>query len=589
MIKSETKICQNCKKEFLIEPEDFSFYEKMQVPPPTFCADCREQRRIAFRNERALYKRKCDLCGRTIISRVSPDKPYPVYCQECWWSDKWDPLSYGQKYDFSRPFFEQYRELFNSVPHVSLLNSNMVNSEWVNQETDDKNCYLNVGGHFNEDSAYNTYELYGKDSFDNFWLLHGELCYGNISSERSYRVFFSRECFDCQDVFLSYDCRNSHHLFGCAGLRNKSFCIFNKQYSKEEYERFIADNPLSSSSKLTEMIGKANKIWLSIPHRDRFVINVSNVTGNAVTSSKNSHNVWTSENMENCKNMYIAADMKDSYDGSSIAWSELIYEGGHCGGLYNSKFFMFVFGGGDVTEQNSSFLEYCYTTISSHNCFGCVNLKKKEYCILNKQYTKEEYENILPNIRKQMMDMPYEGKNGRVYKYGEFFPIEMSPYGYNETVAEDYYPLTREEALEKGYPWSDYEADSKVEFSDYKIPDDIKDVGDDILEKILKCDVSGKPYRIIPMELQFLRRMNLPVPRLSPLERHKERMNRLLPRQLFRRVCECAGSERARNGYINTVLHRHGEGKCGNKISTSYTPDRPELVYCEECYQAEIV
>lgn len=168
MTNSETKICQNCQREFVIEPEDFAFYEKIKVPPPTFCPECREQRRIAFRNERSLFKRKCDLCGAKVISRVSPDKPYPMYCKNCWWSDKWNPLSYGRDYDFQKSFFEQFKELLFSVPHVSIFNANMVNSEWVNQETDDKNCYLNVGGHYNQDSAYNTYEIRGKYCFDNF-------------------------------------------------------------------------------------------------------------------------------------------------------------------------------------------------------------------------------------------------------------------------------------------------------------------------------------------------------------------------------------------------------------------------------------
>ena len=81
-MNSETKNCQNCKKYFIIEPDDFAFYEKIDVPPPTFCVECREQRRIAFRNERALYKRKCELCGKEVVSRVSPDKKYPMYCRD---------------------------------------------------------------------------------------------------------------------------------------------------------------------------------------------------------------------------------------------------------------------------------------------------------------------------------------------------------------------------------------------------------------------------------------------------------------------------------------------------------------------------
>jgi len=107
----ETRKCQNCKASFAIEPEDFKFYEKMQVPPPTFCPMCRFQRRLMFRNERALYKDKCDLCGEDMISVFSPDKPFKVYCSPCWWSDNWDPLASGQEYDPSRNFFEQMKEV----------------------------------------------------------------------------------------------------------------------------------------------------------------------------------------------------------------------------------------------------------------------------------------------------------------------------------------------------------------------------------------------------------------------------------------------------------------------------------------------
>ncbi|KKT90642.1 MAG: hypothetical protein UW91_C0052G0013 [Parcubacteria group bacterium GW2011_GWF2_45_11] len=105
MIRPETKTCQNCKSGFTIEPEDFAFYEKIHVPPPTFCPDCRLQLRLLFRNERTFYKRKCDLCGKNMISSYAPEYTYPVYCQKCWWSDKWDPYQYGREYDFSKPFF----------------------------------------------------------------------------------------------------------------------------------------------------------------------------------------------------------------------------------------------------------------------------------------------------------------------------------------------------------------------------------------------------------------------------------------------------------------------------------------------------
>jgi len=107
----ENRTCQNCKQEFRIEPDDFGFYEKMKVPPPTWCPECRMIRRMAFRNERLLFRRKDDATGKEIFSGFPPQAPIKVYDREYWWSDAWDSMVYGREYNFSRPFFEQFRDL----------------------------------------------------------------------------------------------------------------------------------------------------------------------------------------------------------------------------------------------------------------------------------------------------------------------------------------------------------------------------------------------------------------------------------------------------------------------------------------------
>src|SRR4029079_18915761 len=100
--------CTQCLQAFEISAADREFYVKLEVPEPKLCPDCRQQRRLAFRNERRLYHRDCDLCHKTFISIYSPDKTFPVYCPACWWGDQWNALSYGLDFDFSRPFFEQW-------------------------------------------------------------------------------------------------------------------------------------------------------------------------------------------------------------------------------------------------------------------------------------------------------------------------------------------------------------------------------------------------------------------------------------------------------------------------------------------------
>ena len=84
-MSNQVKACQNCKSEFHVEPDDFAFYEKINVPPPTFCPDCRRQRRLAWRNERGFYRRTCDLCAQNIIALYPADAPFPGVVDEVRW------------------------------------------------------------------------------------------------------------------------------------------------------------------------------------------------------------------------------------------------------------------------------------------------------------------------------------------------------------------------------------------------------------------------------------------------------------------------------------------------------------------------
>jgi hypothetical protein len=158
---------------------------------------------------------------------------------------------------------------------------------------------------------------------------------------------------------------------------------------------------------------------------------------------------------------------------------------------------------------------FCVNNV--HNCFGCIGLRNAEYCILNKQYTKEEYEILVPKIIEHMQ------KTG---EWGEFFPAKYSHFGYNQTMNIVKYPLSKEEAIKQGYYWSDYEAPfPKVEktLKASMLPEDISKIPDDILNWAVECEVSGKPFRIVKPELEFYRKHKLPIPRKHPDVRYRER------------------------------------------------------------------
>jgi hypothetical protein len=584
IMKSETKNCQNCKKDFIVEPDDFLFYEKIKVPPPTWCWKCRAIRRMAFRNMRHFYPRVCNGTGEKFFTFIPKGNPMPVYSNNYWNSDKWNPMDYGKDYDFSKPFFEQIRELYNVVPWGIMWSMEMVNSDY-SVSAFSRNCYLCLDSGYDEDSAYGVTLLYSKNCFDSLNVKDCELCYYCLNVNQSYKTFFSRDCTSCVEVWFSQDCVGCINCFGCSGLRNKSYYIFNEQYDKESYIAKLAETKLDSWSGIQKARNFAEEVWKKSPVKYRHSIQVTKSTGDYIyngTELVNCFFVGNARNMKNCQSV-IYPPNSDGMDVTSSEGTELAYETICCGNGAHRAI-------GMVETANSADSYYSINCRNVQNIFGCVALKSKSYCILNKQYTKEEYKKLLPKIIKHMNDMPYFDVKGRVYRFGEFFPSEMAPHGYGQSQAFEYFPITEKEAKEKGYNWKqpekrNYTLTKKAS----ELPDSINQVFDTILSEVIQCEHAeldnhsfgcnidcATAFRITKQELDFYRKVKLPLPRLCFNCRHVDRIKwRNLP-ILYYRQCMC-----------DKENHEH-KGKCSIKFETSYAPDKPEIVYCEKCYQQEV-
>ena len=300
----------------------------------------------------------------------------------------------------------------------------------------------------------------------------------------------------------------------------------------------------------------------------------------------------TRHGVENCKNIFtcglLLKDSQDTTTGGNT--SEILYE---TASSLESQRSMF-----SHACNNSREVEYSDRVFNCSNCFGCVMFRHKEYCILNKQYTKEEYEKLIPKIKKHMDEMPYVDKKGRVYKYGEFFPPENSLWAYNESWANQWFPVKKEDVLREGYRWRepmkrDYQTTLKPE----DLPDNIKDVSDSILNEVIECAHNEKDcnqqctmaFRILPYELDFYKSMNLALPRLCFNCRFYERLKMVNPPKLYHRKCMCHGTQSSNKEYKNTTIHHHGDKPCQNEFETAINEKRKEIVYCKECYQAEFI
>jgi hypothetical protein len=325
---------------------------------------------------------------------------------------------------------------------------------------------------------------------------------------------------------------------------------------------------------------------------------IENSTGDYIQQAKNSFEVYNCQDIEDVMYSRDAWIAKDCMDMTETLDNELCYQ------LHGSAFNKMT----AFTSQNwqSSDTYYCDLIFEVKSCFGCVGLKHKQYCVFNKQHTVDEYNSLVPKIIEHMMRDPYplirsseplsrpmtpsgtlhepfEGGDENIEEatvacheperaersngsWGQFFPPQHGMYGYNEMTAQEYFPLTREEALTRGLKWFEREEQAAYQGAEYEVLDDINDVANDVCERVLICSVTGRPYKVIKQELKFYRQKGLPLPMKCPDQRHKERMAKRNPRHLWEREC----------------------GKCGIELQSSYSSDRSERIYCEQCYQSQL-
>jgi len=561
--------CQSCKNSFVIEDGDLGFYQKMQVPAPTFCPSCRFFRRSIWRNEHFFFKKKEEHTGNFIFSSYPSSSKVKIYEHGYWWSDKWDPKSYGRNYDFNITFFEQFSDLLHSVPLCARSIENCINSDYSNYATNIKNAYLCFNATDSENVSYGFRFSGSQDCVDFYETKDSSLCYETFSIVDSERMFWSSDCANCYNLWFSSNCRNCNDCFGCVNLRDKKYCIFNEHYPKEEYEEKFKKIYDGSFLRVQEILKKIKDLKIKFPMQYIHGNRNKNVKGDYIYASNNALECFVIHNIDNARFSQFVRHSKDIYDFTNWGLAcELIYESANCG--ENSQNLKFCY----ECWPSSHDLEYCVECHSSSYCFGCVGLQKAKYCIFNKQYHREEYFSLRAKIIEQMNTLPYISIDGLPYKYGEFFPPEFSPFTYEQSSASDYFPKNNHSEISNNYD---------VEILSSELPEKISNTNDSIIGKVIECQDAQKcahrcvsAFKITQMELQFYKHFNIPLPRICPNCRFYIRMEKLNQIMSRNGVCMCKNNS-----------HDH-TNQCSRKFKTNYSSNNPQIIFCEKCYKQEI-
>lgn len=548
------KTCAQCGSAFEISPGDLAFYDKLSpvfdgkkslIPPPTLCPECRQRRRMSFRNERHLYRRKCDVTGKDIISVFPPDSPYKVCDKDHWYSEKFDPLTYGRPYDFSVPFFEQFKKLSLEVPLASLRVELSENCDFNSDMRECSNCYLCARTHLSQNMLYTYRGSKSNDCADCMQVTDCSFlyeCVECVNCQDSRYLFF---CSDCATSAFLLDCRNCLDCFMCCNLRKKRYCFLNEQLTKEEYEKKLKEFDFGSR----RMVEVAQKMYAGIRRkairRNLMIVGCEDSSGDNLFNCKNCHDCFGVQKSTDCRYLWdvkLHHDSMDEYSGGRD--SELMYETTSGSGSYGGLFCLRA-----AESQN---VLYSWFVTSSKNVFGSIGLRRAKYCILNKEYSKDEYERLMPKILDHMKTTG---------EYGEFFPASLSPFAYNETVANEYFPLSQAETKTIGYRWQKDEPKASRD-QIYAVPDRIDQVQDDVTAQILRCDHCAKNYKIVAQELAVYRERRIPLPGCCVDCRYLKRFAEKNPMRLREGTC----------------------AKCGKKMQTSYPEETDMNIYCEECY-----
>lgn len=493
------------------------------------------------------FFRPCSKTGKQCISIYPPDEEMVTYSADAFYAPDWTGLEFGRDFDFNRPFFEQFFEFWYSTPKQIANAYNNENCDYLINAHRNKSCYLVDEIDVSRDCYYGYNIQHCESIVNGFYARKSQYCYEVSQIDNCYEVFFGHNIYHSSNCAFVRNCRNCNHCLFCTNLREADYHIFNKKVSKEEFEKAWTYVFSGSSDVIDECRSKYNEFLKSHPVPAVIQINAEDCTGDQVTDCQR---CTDSFNIDHCRDCRYCTDIhysNDAYD-VHIYEGDVMYESLHTGPKgYNQLFSHLAW-----FCHNTL---YCSQMISCRCVFGCSGLKNQEYCVFNKKYSEKEYEKLTGRIIEHMQNTG---------EWGEFFPIELSPLGYNQTMAASYYPLEKDEALKQGFRWKEPE-DQYKGMDGEAVPRDLADVPEDIAKRVYKSNLSDAKFKITASETEFHKKYGIPLPLNAPTERMQSFIDKN-PRKLWKRSCD----------------------KCSKEMETMYSPDRPEKIYCEECYLKEV-
>lgn len=516
-----TRTCRISWSEFTISDQEIAILEKLSpvigdkkisIPLPTLSPQERERRRFQWRNYFNLSKWVCTKTGAPIISTFPKGSQYIVYSQSEWWKKEWDPMAAWEDIDPARGVSDQYYSIIRRIPHPALDNAylDQENCDFINGNGKAKDCYLISNANTVEKCLYG-YFLFNSSGITNAnYVRFSENCSHSTHIWKCYNVHYAFDTSETRDSRYVFSVIGGSYLLGCVGVHNATYQILNQSCSQKDYESTLEklkyDETFTRAFeiKFQELICS---VWIS----DTILSGSTDSSGDFCYDSKNAHHCYACGEIVDSAYISDSFNVQDSMDISQ--WGEnttLAYDSWVIGQNVSRIYFS------SNIWWGSHDIYYSVKCMGCSYLWGCSNLTNATYCIYNKQYSKVDWEREVLALIERMRSTK---------EWGEFLDSKYALYPYDVSFAMMKFPLTKSEALARWLTWIDYS--DTIEWVTRtipaeKLPFDIREIPDDVLNWAIKCRITGKPYKIQPMELQFYRKFSLPLPKLHPMERVKQ-------------------------------------------------------------------
>ncbi|MFH1253722.1 MAG: hypothetical protein V1664_05360 [Candidatus Uhrbacteria bacterium] len=550
------RTCVLTGEKWQMTDEEISWYKKFNVPPSKVSPQTRWWLTAGWFTSFQWWWNKHAETGKPLLSFIHPATGLKILPDKEWFDR--DFTDRGLMFDLQKSFFEQLRQLQLSVPIRAEQNEKEPENSIARFSFGDVNSYFNMGCR-SRNSLFNIWTFDVEDSAETDICSSIKNSFNIGYSQRIYNCKFVRTSFDCLDSAFLFDCRNCQFCFGATNKRNAKYIFFNQQLTKDEYEKQVTKIDFSCRSMIDEYLKKffdlmnSTTIW-----PENFNEQTENSTGEFLNKVRNikfgfsningAHDLfWVNYANGDCFDSTFCSGLVDSnrcFYSTNIVKSTNVKFSYHCG-----------------TSQN---LEYCLDCYNCENCFGCAGLNRKKFCLLNKQYTEEEYWRLVDELKTKML----EGG-----EYGEFFPLSMATSYFPDSGAVLYFGAPKEIGVKLGA--LDFEPESfgavGEELSDVSkmkdaslVPDNIDDFDESQWLGIPLWDAAWKRrFAFIKPEIDFYRKNRLGPPR----QHFIARMQKLI---------------------LEANVGKFAEQKCHQCQKIILVAENPTYknrkIYCHECY-----